>query len=188
MTNHLNVEKYFNNKVLFFETKKFNDQRGFFSEIFNKKYFSEIGISMDLAQVNFSYSKYKNTVRGIHFTQNPMAQTKLVNVCSGKIYAIVLDVRKNSSTFGKYVSFILSKENFKQLIVPVGFAHAFCTLEDNTEIIYKTSNYYSPDNEVTILWNDKDLNIPWPINNKEVIISAKDSKGIKFRNFKDTLE
>ncbi|MBI28656.1 MAG: dTDP-4-dehydrorhamnose 3,5-epimerase [Alphaproteobacteria bacterium MarineAlpha5_Bin11] len=182
--NNLSVIKYFfEKKVIHYQVKRFEDNRGFFSETFNKKTFKELGIKEDFVQDNFSFSLKKNTIRGLHFQKPPMEQSKIVFVVKGSILDVIVDLRKNSKTYGKYIHIVLSDKNFQQVYIPSGFAHGFCTIEDDTSVIYKTSNFYSPENEETILWSDKDLSIDWKIEGKEAILSNKDRSANTFNNF-----
>ena len=120
-------------------------------------------------------------MRGLHFQLPPNDQAKLVRVTRGKVYDVIVDIRKNSSTYGKWEGIELSAENFKMLFVPRGFAHAFLTLEDNTEFMYKVDNFYAPESDSGIIWNDPDLKIDWPIENP--VLSDKDTKLQKFKDF-----
>jgi dTDP-4-dehydrorhamnose 3,5-epimerase len=156
--------------------KKFGDARGFFSETYSRSALAKTGIDVDFVQDNHSRSAKVGTVRGLHFQTPPFAQDKLVRVTRGRILDVAVDIRKNSPTFGRHVTAELSAENWAQLLVPVGFAHAFITLEPDTEVIYKVSNVYAPQNDAGILWNDADLGIAWPIAAPEVTLSDKDAK------------
>jgi dTDP-4-dehydrorhamnose 3,5-epimerase len=149
----------------------FNDERGYFFENFNHSKFKQNQIDLNFIQENFSKSK-KNVIRGLHFQKNPKAQAKLVTVVSGEIFDVAVDLRKNSPTFGKWVSEILSEVNHKSLYVPEGFAHGFCVLSEGATVVYKINQEYSPDHEQGIIWNDPDIGISWPIS--ESIISEKD--------------
>ena len=160
--------------------KVFRDERGFFLEFWNEKVFAENGIDAKFVQDNHSLSLKKGVLRGLHFQLSPNAQAKLVRVTRGKVYDVIVDLRKNSETFGKWKGFELSAENFEMVFVPRGFAHGFVTLEDNTEVIYKVDNIYAPDHDSGIIWNDPTLDIDWPIKNP--ILSEKDSN---LQNFKD---
>jgi dTDP-4-dehydrorhamnose 3,5-epimerase len=160
--------------VLLIEPKVFGDHRGFFMESYNKKLFAEYGLDFDFIQDNHSLSQQAGTIRGLHYQLNPKAQTKLVRVTRGAIYDVVVDIRKGSPTFGKWQGFILSADNKRQLLVPKGFAHGFCTLVENTEVQYKVDEYYSPEHDRGILWNDPALGIDWPTTNP--ILSDKDTK------------
>jgi dTDP-4-dehydrorhamnose 3,5-epimerase len=154
--------------------KFFKDERGFFVESYSKKVFQENGIDVDFVQDNHSLSTQKGVLRGLHFQKPPYAQSKLVRVTRGKVYDVIVDLRKNSPTYKKWQGFELSAENGDMLFVPKGFAHAFCTLEENTEFMYKVDEFYSPDSDSGIIWNDSELSIDWPIKNP--IMSDKDKK------------
>ena len=146
----LKITKFFNDSVFLIENSSYSDNRGFFSELYNKETFKKLSINVDFVQDNISFSKKENTVRGLHFQNPPFAQSKLVQVTRGIILDVILDIRKNSNTYGKYLKFRISINQFKQIFIPEGFAHGFCTLVKDTEVIYKVSNYYSPKNEQTI--------------------------------------
>ena len=154
--------------------KKFGDTRGFFSETYSRKGLSETGVIVDFVQDNHSLSAEKGVVRGLHYQLQPMAQDKLVRVIRGAILDVAVDIRRNSPTFGKHIAVELSAENWKQLYVPVGFAHGFVTLEPNTEVIYKVTNYYSPQHERGLKWNDPALGIAWGVDEAHATLSAKD--------------
>ena len=156
--------------------KKFGDRRGFFSETYNKQAFAALGIDIDFVQDNHSYSADRGTVRGLHFQTPPFAQDKLVRVERGSVFDIAVDLRQGSSSYGRHVSAVLSAEAWNQILVPIGFAHGFMTLEPDTEVIYKVSNYYAPDHDKGLLWNDPALGINWPIPEDEAVLSEKDRK------------
>jgi dTDP-4-dehydrorhamnose 3,5-epimerase len=164
---------------------KIGDQRGFFSEVYSRKMLANAGIAVDFIQDNHSLSVQKNVVRGMHYQIPPMAQDKLVRVVRGSILDIVVDVRKNSPTFGKHVSVVLSAENWKQIFVPVGFGHGFITLEPNTEVLYKVSREYSPAHERAFRWNDPALKIDWGADESKVILSPRDRTHPMFKDLKD---
>ena len=164
--------------------KKFGDHRGFFSETYNKKALSENGIDLDFVQDNHSLSTEKGVIRGLHYQTPPYAQDKLVRVIRGSILDVAVDIRKDSPTYGKHVKAIISADNWDQILVPIGFAHGFCTLEPNTEVIYKVTNYYSPENDAGIYWNDEELGIEWPIPEEQAILSDKDKRQPKFSQIK----
>ncbi len=156
------------------KTKVFQDERGFFLESYSKKEFENAGIMANFVQDNHSMSVSKGVLRGLHFQLPPHTQAKFVRVVKGSVYDVIVDLRKDSPTFGKWEGFNLSAENFLMLYVPRGFAHAFCTLKDNTEFLYKTDNFYAPQSDSGIIWNDPSLKIDWPIENP--ILSEKDQK------------
>lgn len=162
-------------EVIILEPKVFGDDRGFFFESFNAKAFEQAtGVKREFVQDNHSKSA-KNVLRGLHYQiQNP--QGKLVRVVQGEVFDVVVDLRKSSTTFGQWLGVHLSAENKKQLWVPEGFAHGFVVLSDSAEFLYKTTDYYAPEFERSLLWNDPDLNIPWPID-AEPKLAAKDMAG-----------
>lgn len=168
------------------EPSVFGDARGFFMETYHERDFQSLGILDKFVQDNHSKSK-KNVFRGLHFqVKNP--QGKLVRVVSGAALDITVDLRKDSGTFGNHFTILLTAENKTQLYVPEGFAHGFLTLEDNTEFVYKCTDYYSPKDESGIIWNDKELNIDYQlerfkINPSDVIVSEKDKKLQTFSDF-----
>ncbi len=166
--------------ALLIKPKVFRDERGFFLESYSKKVFQENGVDCDFIQDNHSLSVAKGVLRGVHFQNNPMAQAKLVRVVRGKVFDAIVDLRPESPTFGRWQGFELSAENFLMLFVPRGFGHGFCTLEENTEFVYKVDNYYSPEHDSGIVWNDPDLKIAWPIENP--VLSEKDKN---LGSFKD---
>lgn len=160
--------------VLIIEPKVFGDDRGFFFESFNQKAFNEaVGQDVTFVQDNHSKSA-KNVLRGLHYQLPPKAQGKLVRVVQGEVFDVAVDIRKDSITYGQWVGEILSAENKKQLWIPTGFAHGFLTLRDSTEVFYKTTDYYSPECERSLIWNEPELNISWP-EVCEPILSAKDA-------------
>lgn len=160
----------------------FNDERGYFFENFNHSSFKNRNnnpIDLNFIQENFSKSK-KHVIRGLHFQKNPKAQAKLVTAVSGEIFDVAVDLRKNSLTYGKWVSEILSETNHKSLYIPEGFAHGFCVLSEGANVVYKINREYSPHHEQGIIWNDPDIDISWPIS--EPIISEKDQNLPYFKN------
>jgi dTDP-4-dehydrorhamnose 3,5-epimerase len=156
--------------------KKFGDHRGFFSETYNKQLFATLGIAVDFVQDNQSLSAEKGVVRGLHYQIAPMAQDKLVRVTRGAIIDVAVDIRRGSPTFGRHVSATLSEANWQQMYVPAGFAHGFVTLEPNTEVLYKVTNYYSAQHERGIRWNDPALAIDWGITEDAAVLSERDRK------------
>lgn len=150
------------------------DSRGFFMESYNEQVMEQLGVEYNFIQDNQSLSAEPGVLRGLHYQLNPKAQTKLIRVLTGAIYDVILDIRKGSPTFGQWVGVILSEYNKRQLLVPKGFAHGFCTLTPNTQVLYKVDEYYSPENDRGILWNDPALDIDWPVS--EPLLSDKDRK------------
>jgi dTDP-4-dehydrorhamnose 3,5-epimerase len=162
--------------------KKFGDHRGFFSEVYNRKAFTEAGIALEFIQDNHSLSAQVGTLRGLHFQSAPFAQDKLVRVTRGRILDVAVDLRKSSPTYGQHVAVELSAENWRQLLIPIGFAHGFVTLEPDTEVIYKVTNYYSAANDLGLAWDDPDLGIAWPVPPGGVTLSDKDTKHPRLRD------
>lgn len=163
-------------EVVIIEPDVFGDNRGFFMETFRRDLFRAHGINAEFVQWNHS-SSVKNTLRGLHY-QALKPQGKLVRVIQGEVYDVAVDIRFGSPTFGKWAAEILSAENKKQLFVPAGFAHGFCVLSETAEFIYACTDYYHPQNEKGIIWNDPDLAIPWPV--KDPILSEKDKHYPRF--------
>ena len=157
--------------------KKHGDHRGFFSETYSRKALRELaGIDLEFVQDNQSLSVEKGVLRGLHYQLPPMAQGKLIRVVRGAILDVAVDIRRSSPMFGKHVSAVLSAENWKQIFIPAGFAHGFVTLESNTEVVYKVTDYYSPAHERGILWSDPALGIDWGISHQQAVLSEKDRK------------
>ncbi|MCS3831905.1 dTDP-4-dehydrorhamnose 3,5-epimerase [Aeromonas veronii] len=161
--------------VLIFEPKVFGDERGFFFESFNHKLFEEaVGYQVNFVQDNHSKSS-KGVLRGLHYQLPPHAQGKLVRCAVGEVFDVAVDIRKNSPTFGQWVGAHLSAENKRQLWIPEGFAHGFITLSETAEFLYKTTNYYMPESDRGILWNDPVIAIAWPITSNLLTLSIKDN-------------
>ncbi len=155
-------------------TPRYADARGFISETFNRRDLAAAGIDFDGMQDNHSVSLRKGTVRGLHFQAPPFAQAKLVRVSRGAIFDVAVDIRRGSPTYGRHVSKVLNAASGGQLFVPKGFAHGFCTLEPDTEVLYKVDNYYSKQHEGGIRWDDPALAIPWPVSSGEAVVSERD--------------
>jgi dTDP-4-dehydrorhamnose 3,5-epimerase len=172
----LSVESTIIPEVKIVTPRRFGDHRGFFSETYNRQRFFAAGIDTEFVQDNHSLSAAVGTVRGLHFQSEPFAQAKLIRVVRGSILDVAVDIRRSSPTYGQHAAVELSAENGRQLFVPVGFAHGFCTLEPNTEIQYKVSAYYSAANDHGLAWNDPELGIAWPIAPAKAILSDKDSR------------
>jgi dTDP-4-dehydrorhamnose 3,5-epimerase len=176
----MNVTKTKLEGLYLIEPKVFEDARGYFLESYNEQTFKKNGIDVNFVQDNQSLS-CKGTLRGLHFQKPPYAQAKLVRVITGSILDVVVDIRKNSNTYGEYFSIVLSGENKRMLYIPEGFAHGFLALEDNTLIQYKCSNFYNKETEGGLIWNDPDININWGIG-YEPIISDKDKNNVSLKN------
>ena len=166
--------------LLIIEPKVFGDERGFFMETWNQERYASLGVTEDtFVQDNLSFSR-RGVLRGLHYQQiNP--QGKLVYVLQGEVFDVAVDIRVGSPTFGQWESIVLSAENKKQFFVPKGFAHGFCVTSETAMFAYKCTDKYNPQAEFSVLWNDADLNIPWPVTEPE--LSAKDSQGIKLADF-----
>lgn len=159
--------------LILIEPKVYCDERGFFLENFRESIFSANGINTKFVQDNYSHS-VSGVLRGLHFQKNPMAQAKLVTAIRGEIFDVAVDIRKNSPYYGKWIGQTLSEENHRSLYIPEGFAHGFCVLSKEADVLYKVSQEYSPEDEKGILWNDTEINIAWPID--KPILQEKDSK------------
>ncbi|RRD25678.1 dTDP-4-dehydrorhamnose 3,5-epimerase [Brucellaceae bacterium VT-16-1752] len=160
--------------------RKFGDDRGFFSETYNAKSFAEAGIDLQFVQDNHSFSAAKGVVRGLHYQLPTRAQDKLVRVIRGAILDVAVDIRKSSPTFGKWVALEVSAEKWNQILVPKGFAHGFMTLVENTEVIYKVTDYYSPEHDRSIRFDDPAIGIEWPLPSSDAQLSDKDQKAPLF--------
>lgn len=163
-------------EVAIIQPTVFEDERGFFLETYNRQELAVVGVHEEFVQDNISHSR-KGVVRGLHY-QAKKAQCKLVRVVQGRIFDVVVDIRKGSKTYGQYIGIELSSEDPSMLYVPIGFAHGFMALADNTEVMYKVSDYYAPEYDAGIRWNDPDLGIPWPVENygiRNAIVSPKDA-------------
>ncbi|MDP1734533.1 MAG: dTDP-4-dehydrorhamnose 3,5-epimerase [Sulfuritalea sp.] len=161
-------------EVLLLEPKVFGDERGYFYESWNRRTFAELGIAADFVQDNHSKSQ-RNVVRGLHY-QIEHSQGKLIRVTAGEVYDVAVDLRRSSPTFGLWVGFTLSAADKRMAWIPPGFAHGFCVTSDSAEFLYKTTDYWSPTHERTLLWNDPQLAIPWPLTG-EPLLAAKDIAG-----------
>lgn len=168
--------------VFVIEPQLFKDNRGYFFESFNQRKFNEgIGKEINFVQDNQSRSQF-GVLRGLHFQRPPFEQSKLVRVLKGEVLDVAVDIRKESPTFGKYFSLILSEENNLQLFIPRGFAHGFVVLSQSADFIYKCDNFYAPDYDSGIIYNDPEINIDWNILKKDIIVSEKDAKLLPLKN------
>ncbi|MEI7606095.1 MAG: dTDP-4-dehydrorhamnose 3,5-epimerase [Rhodospirillaceae bacterium] len=163
-------------EILILKPVKHGDERGFFSETYNQKTMAEAGISLEFVQDNHAYSPRSGTVRGLHFQIPPRAQTKLIRVVRGAIYDVALDLRRGSPTYGQHVSAVISAREWNQILIPAGFAHGLCTLEPDTEVIYKVTDHYAPNCDRGVLWNDPALSIEWPVDSAGALVSQRDSR------------
>jgi len=162
--------------------KLFRDARGVFSETYNRRTMTEAGIAAEFVQDNQSLSSAQGTVRGLHFQISPRGQGKLVRVIRGAIFDVAVDIRAGSPTYGRHVHATLSDENRIQIWIPPGFAHGFCTLEPNTEVSYKVTDYYAPECDRGLQWDDASLGIEWPVDTGSATLSDKDRKQTAFRD------
>jgi dTDP-4-dehydrorhamnose 3,5-epimerase len=162
-------------EVLLIEPRRFGDERGFFSETYSRRALAEAGYDREFVQDNHSRSARRGTVRGLHFQIPPQGQDKLLRVVRGAILDVAVDLRASSPTRGRHVAVELSADNFRQLLVPVGFAHGFMTLTEDCEVLYKVSGYYAPEAERGLRWNDPALGIDWPLDASEVTVNARDA-------------
>ena len=169
------------NGVKLIKLHPIKDERGFFSRNYDEKVAKELGFHRPWVQENLSYSKDKGTLRGLHYQKSPDTETKLVRVITGSVFDVFLDIRKESSTFGKWGSYVLKSENHEWLYLPRGIAHGMITLEKDMIMLYKVDSKYNPNSDSQIKWNDPDLNIDWP--SKPTIISKKDQNAKSFKEF-----
>lgn len=168
--------------VIALQPARHGDHRGFFSETYSRRVFAEMGLASEFVQDNHSLSLKKGTLRGLHFQAPPKVQAKLVRCGRGAIFDVAVDIRCGSPTFGQWVGEVLSEVNGNQLYIPEGFAHGFMTLEANSEIVYKCSNYYEPAAEGSIRWDDTDIGIEWPLT-ADPVLSEKDAVAPFFAGF-----
>lgn len=162
--------------VLVLEPARHGDRRGFFSETFNRRLYQELGVSCEFVQDNHSLSQQAGVLRGLHYQAPPMAQDKLVRCVRGSILDVAVDIRRGSPTFSRWVGEVLSAENWRQMFVPKGFAHGFVTLEPNTEVCYKVSEYYSPEHDRGLRFDDPDVGVDWRMPASEATLSDRDRR------------
>tara|TARA_B100000575_G_C22942413_1_gene545428 strand:- start:157 stop:705 length:549 start_codon:yes stop_codon:yes gene_type:complete len=170
------------NELILIKPTRHKDERGFFSETYSRRRYKEFGIDMDFVQDNHSFSLEPGTLRGLHFQAPPNAQGKLVRCGKGAIFDVAVDIRKGSPTFGDWAGYELTEENGHQLYVPVGFAHGFLTLKPESEIVYKCTDYYAPQAEGSIRWDDPSIDIEWPLS-ENIILNERDAIAPLLKDF-----
>ena len=163
-------------EVVEFKPNVHSDSRGYFAETYSLSALQRMGIDSEFVQDNQSLSRSKGTIRGLHFQSPPLAQSKLVRVLRGSIFDVAVDIRHGSPTFGRHIAIVISSDAWNQVFVPKGFAHGFCTLEPNTEVLYKVDAPYSPADDRGLLWSDPALDIDWPVPAGNAILSEKDQR------------
>jgi dTDP-4-dehydrorhamnose 3,5-epimerase len=181
------LERYFG-AVQVIRPVRHADDRGFFSEVYSRRAFSAAGIDCEFVQDNHSLSRMPGVVRGLHFQISPFAQAKLVRVIRGSVLDAAVDIRKGSPSFGQHIAVVLSDHNGKQMFVPRGFAHGFCTLEPDTEVVYKVDAYYSREHDRGLRWNDPALGIAWPTGEETAELSDKDRRQPLLSELADVFE
>ena len=169
--------------VLILEPRRFGDDRGWFSEVYNRDTLAKHGVTLEFVQDNHSMSADVGTVRGLHYQSPPHAQDKLVRCGAGVVWDVAVDVRVGSPTYGEWIGVELSAENGKQLLIPAGFLHGFSTRAPNSELLYKCSDVYAPECDGSVLWNDPDLGIDWGVDADAAILSEKDRNAVTFAEF-----
>lgn len=162
--------------VILVTPRIFGDDRGFFSEVWNDRVLRDAGLDLNFVQDNHAFSREKGVLRGLHYQAAPAAQDKLVRCPRGAVLDVAVDIRRSSPTFGKHVTAVLSARNWQQLFVPKGFAHGYVTLEPDTEVLYKVTDYYAPAQDKGVAWDDPDLAIAWGVKPGDAILSEKDKK------------
>jgi len=165
--------------------KKHGDARGFFSEVYNKSEWSGAGLNFEFVQDNHSFSAAVGTLRGLHFQAAPVGQNKLIRVARGRILDVAVDIRRSSPTFGRHVAVELSAANWRQLLIPIGFAHGFVTLEPDTEVLYKTTANYSAAHDRGLAWDDPDVDVEWPLPAGGPVLSEKDRRWPRLKEAED---
>jgi len=170
------------NELILIKPTRHKDERGFFSEVYSRRRYKEFGIDLDFVQDNHSFSLEPGTLRGLHFQAPPNAQGKLVRCGKGAIFDVAVDIRKGSPTFGDWAGYELTEENGHQLYVPVGFAHGFLTLKPESEIVYKCTDYYAPQAEGSIRWDDPSIDIEWPLS-ENIILNERDAIAPLLKDF-----
>jgi dTDP-4-dehydrorhamnose 3,5-epimerase len=169
--------------VVLIKARRFEDERGWFTETYNQRGFTDLGVDVTFCQDNHSLSRPTGVLRGLHYQTPPHAQAKLVRCIRGSIWDVAVDIRKGSPTYAQWTAATLSAENGHQLFVPAGFAHGFVTLEPDTEVTYKVSDFYAPECDGGIAWDDPDIGLPWPVPPSGPLLSAKDGQMPKLADF-----
>jgi dTDP-4-dehydrorhamnose 3,5-epimerase len=170
----MQVERQAIPEVLLLTPRRFGDERGWLSEVYSRRAMAEAGVTAEFVQENHAYSSRRGTLRGLHLQLPPKSIAKLVRAVRGAIFDVAVDVRAGSPTFGRWAAAELTADNGRMLLVPRGFAHAYCSLTDDCEVIYKIDGYYAPECESGLAWNDPAIGIDWPIPTKDLIINARD--------------
>jgi dTDP-4-dehydrorhamnose 3,5-epimerase len=163
-------------EVKLIRPRRHGDERGYFSEVYSRRAWSQLGLELEFIQDNQSLSRQRGVVRGLHFQMPPFAQTKLMRVVRGKILDVAVDIRHGSPTFGRFAVAVLSADQWNQMLIPRGFAHGFCTLEPDTEVLYKVDTFYEPSHDRGLLWNDPEVGIEWPVEDASAILSERDRR------------
>lgn len=163
-------------EVKLIRPRRHGDERGYFSEVYSRRAWSQLGLELEFIQDNQSLSRQPGVVRGLHFQVPPFAQTKLMRVVRGKILDVAVDIRHGSPTFGRFAAAVLSADQWNQMLIPKGFAHGFCTLEPDTEVLYKVDTFYEPSHDRGLLWNDPEVGIEWPVEGASAILSERDQR------------
>ena len=179
----MDVEATVISGVLLLKPRYFHDARGYFVETFNARAAHAAGLTAQFVQDNQAWSRKRGTVRALHFQVPPRAQAKLVRVLRGSIYDVAVDLRTGSPSYGRWVAVTLTAQGGEQIFLPHGFAHGYCTLEDNTEVAYKVDDYYAPDCERGLIWDDPALGIGWPVAAADAVLSDKDLQLPRFADF-----
>jgi dTDP-4-dehydrorhamnose 3,5-epimerase len=163
-------------EVKLLRMRRYRDERGYFSETYSRRALADVGIDSEFVQDNHSFSNPSGVIRGLHFQIPPFAQDKLVRVVRGAIFDVAVDLRHRSPTYGQHVTQVIHADDWMQIFIPIGFAHGFCTLEPETEVLYKVNAYYSPAHDRGLRWDDSELGIDWPVETHEAILSEKDRR------------
>lgn len=175
-------------EVKIIAVKRAGDARGFFSEVWNAREFAAVGINATFVQDNHVRNPHKGTLRGLHYQMPPAAQGKLLRVTRGAVFDVAVDIRRGSPTFGQHADAVLTADNWYQIWIPEGFAHGYCTLDDDTEVQYKVTDFYSPTHDRGLAWDDPDLRINWPVSGERALLSERDRQHSRLRDQSDLFE